>query len=252
MVTEILCVGTDITRRREMEAEARRYQQRLRDLAERLAVSEEEDRWRISRYIHDTVIQNLSLSNIRLGAMLQSLCDANRKDDTDKLGQIRGLLSEAIDECRMVMSDLTPALLYELGLIPALNDLAQRLEAKHGARVVVEADGRETPVANALRGLLFESARELIVNALKHAGPCEIRVAVGCDEHDLILRVSDNGKGFVASGVAKPADRQGGFGLLNLRQRVTGLGGRLEIVSTPGHGTTATIHVPMGATGKSQ
>jgi PAS domain S-box-containing protein len=246
-VAEILCVGTDITRRREMEAEARRYQQRLRDLAERLAVSEEEDRWRISRYIHDTVVQNLSLSNIRLGAMMQPLRDASLKKEADRIIQVRGLLGQAIDECRMVMSDLTPALLYELGLIPALNDLAQRLEAKHGARVVVEAAGRETPVANALRGLLFESARELIMNALKHAGPCEIRVAVNCTVHELILRVSDNGKGMVAPIAPKPADRQGGFGLLNIRQRVTGLGGRLEIVSEPGKGTTASIHVPMGA-----
>jgi signal transduction histidine kinase len=90
------------------------------------------------------------------------------------------------------------------------------------------------------------------MNALKHAGPCEIRVAVSCTAHDLILRVSDNGKGIVAPLAPKPADRQGGFGLLNIRQRVNGLGGRLEIISTPGHGTTATIHLPMGAAKGSQ
>ena len=179
--------------------------------------------------------------------MLQNLRETNRMDEAKKLGQIRGLLGQAMDECRMVMSDLTPALLYELGLIPALNDLAQRLEAKHEARVVIEAEGGgETPVANALRGLLFESARELITNALKHAGPCEIRVTVNCTAHDLILRVSDNGKGIIPSTAPKPAERKGGFGLLNIRQRVTGLGGRLDVISEPGKGTTATLSVPKG------
>ena len=249
-VVEILCVGTDITERREMEAEAQRYQERLRELAERLAVAEEEDRWRISRYIHDTVIQNLSLSNIRMGSMLRPLREADLSAEADKLEQIRGLLSQAIDECRMVMSDLTPALLYELGMIPALQDLARQLTAKHGARIVVEPEGREATVSNVLRGVLFESVRELIVNALKHAGPCEIRVGIRADAHELILCVADNGKGFATPAAAKPASKQGGFGLLNIRQRVEGLGGRLEIVSVPGQGTTATIRMPMADDGE--
>lgn len=219
--------------------------QRLRELAERLALAEEEDRWRISRYIHDTVVQNLSLSNIRLGAMVQNLHNAHRKDDVNALSQIRGLLGQAIDECRMVMSDLTPALLYELGLVSALKDFAQRMEAKHAVRIVIETEGCEPSIANALRGLLFEAARELITNALKHAGSCEIRVTVGCNAHDLILRVSDNGQGIVPSSVPKAAGQQGGFGLLNIRQRMIGLGGRFEIDSEPGKGTTATITVPL-------
>ena len=244
-ISEILCVGADITQRREMEKEARRYQERLRELAERLAANEEDARWRISRYIHDSVIQNLSLSNIRLGAMVKSLHDASLPEEVSKLGQIRELLSQAIDECRMVMSDLTPALLYELGLIPALNDLARQLEAKYGAKVVVEPDGTETPIPQHLRGFLFESTRELLMNALKHAGPCEIRVAVSYIASELIIRVKDNGQGFVSSAASATAERKGGFGLLNIRQRVEGLGGQLEINSMPGKGTTATIRVPV-------
>ena len=250
-VTEILCVGTDITARRALEAEARRYQQRLRDLAERLAVSEEQDRWRISRYIHDTVIQNLSLSNIRMGSMVKPLRDANLQAEAAKLDQVRGLLGQAMDECRSVMSDLTPALLYELGMIPALQDLAQKLEAKHGARIIVKSDGREIAVSHTLRGMLFESVRELIINALKHAGPCEIRVTVSAGPGELVLCVADNGKGVSAAAAGAPANRKGGFGLLNIRQRVEGLGGHLEIASAPGKGTTATIRIPVESDGGS-
>ncbi len=244
-VVEILCVGADITERKRLEAEAQRYQQRLRELAERLAATEEEDRWRISRYIHDTIIQNLSLSSIRLGSIAKPLADADQAEVSGKLLQIRGLLDEAIDECRMVMSDLTPALLYELGLIPALNDLAQQIETKHGTRMIVEDDGQEQPMSHPLRGLLFQSVRELVMNSLKHAGPCEIRVSLSCRDGNLLLRVADNGKGFGPKKTNPATDHQGGFGLLNIRQRLEGLGGRLDIESAPGRGVTTTISVPM-------
>jgi len=218
---------------------------RLRELAKRLAVTEEEERWRISRYIHDTVIQTLSLSNIRLGSMAKPLRDAKLLDEAGKLAQIRELLGQAIDECRMVMSNLTPALLYELGLIPALSDLAQRLEKKHNVSIVVESEGRETSLPNPLRGLLFESTRELIMNALKHAGPCAIRVTVQHGDAERIVRVMDNGQGFDSSAGCASKDAAGGFGLLNIRQRVEGLGGWVTIESAPGKGTTATICVPV-------
>ena len=244
-LVELLCVGTDITKRREMEAQARLYQQRLRELTERLAVAEEEDRWRISRYIHDTIIQNLSLSSIRLATVMKSLTDATLPDEAEKLRQIRRLLDDAVDECRMVMSDLTPALLYELGLIPALHDLAQQVDAKYGARMKVEDDGQEKPMSNPLRGLLFQAVRELIMNSMKHAGPCDVSVSASCLSKELVIRVKDNGCGFDSCKLNESPNQQGGFGLFNIRRRIEGLGGRLEIDSTPGCGTTATICVPM-------
>lgn len=243
-VVEILCVGTDITRRREMEADALRYQQRLRELARRLSGAEEEDRWRISRYIHDTIIQNLSLSSIRLESMEGSLTAANLGEEAKRLRQVLALLDQASEECRTVMSDLTPALLYELGLVPALNGLARQLEEKHETRMIVEDDGQEKPMSHPLRGLLFESVRELVMNALKYAGPCEIRVALRSQDERLTVSVVDNGRGFDPAVEAK-RDHPGGFGLFSIRQRLEGLGGRLDIESAPGKGTKATITVPM-------
>ena len=93
--------------------------------------------------------------------------------------------------------------------------------------------------------VLFQSVRELIMNALKHAGPCEIRVAVSSDDRELTIRVADNGKGFDPATTDARSDHQGGFGLFNIRQRIEGLGGRIEIASAPGQGTTATINIPI-------
>ena len=244
-VLELLCVGADVTQRRTLEDAARRYQERLSALAERLAVTEEEDRWRISRNIHDTVIQSLSLANIRLGAIAKPLHEANLMDEARALGLARELLNHAIDECRMVMSDLTPALLYELGLVPALQELAQRLGTLHGVRIEVAEEGAITSMKNSMRGLLFESVRELITNALKHSGSSEIRVAVRCSDASLVITVADDGKGFDTSVVGVPSAHHGGFGLFSIRQRLDGLWGRLEFISAPGKGTVATIHVPL-------
>lgn len=219
--------------------------QRLRELAERLAAADEEDRWRISRYIHDTIIQNLSLSYIRLGAMEKPLNEAKLDGEIDRLRQVRDLIDHACSECRMVMSDLTPALLYELGLIPALHDLAHRLEAKHGTRITVEDDGQERDLSPPLRGFLFQSVRELIMNALKHADPREIHVALRDGEEGLTVSVADDGKGFAPATAKVQRDHHGGFGLFNIRQRLEGLGGQLHIESAPGKGTTARITVPL-------
>ena len=229
-----------------MEAEAQKYRERLRSMTEKVAASEEQERWRLSRYIHDTIIQNLALSNIRLGSMAAPLEKAGLSEEGETLRKTRKLLDQAIDECRMVMSDLTPSLLYELGLAPALSDLAERLEAQEGIPISVEEEGASITVDNELRGLLFQSARELIVNALKHAGKCRIRVVIGRDPSGMLIRVIDNGKGF--SGIAgnrEGAAGRGGFGLFSIQQRLEGLGGRLTIESEPGRGTTATIGLPI-------
>ena len=96
---------------------------------------------------------------------------------------------------------------------------------------------------HSLRGLLFESIRELIMNAIKHAGPCVIYVSVNHRDNGLLISVNDNGKGFAAEKVRKPS-RSGGFGLFSIRQRLEGMAGQLEIESAPGKGTTVTICLP--------
>jgi PAS domain S-box-containing protein len=243
-ITEILCVGTDITRRREVEAEARRYQERLRSLAERLATAEEEERWQISRYIHDTIIQNLSLASIKLGPMREALAKANLPDEVARLGATRTLIENAVAECRSVMTDLTPALLYDLGLVPALTDLAGKLREQHGVAIRVEERGQGKPMDRGLRGLLFQAARELVINALKHAAHSDIHIRVIHEDNEVVVSVRDDGPGFDPAMCDRHEDGRGGFGLFSVRERVEGFGGRLTIDSAAGKGATATIAVP--------
>jgi PAS domain S-box-containing protein len=251
VVCEILCVGVDVTRRKQLELERERYQQRLRELAERLASTEERERHRVSAQIHDTVIQTLSLSNIKLGALRKALADAQLADRADEVNNARAMIEEAIKESRSLMAELTPPLLYELGVTPALQDLTQRLEKKHGIPIRVHDDGQPKPIDKPLQSSLFEVTRELIVNALKHAGQCTITINLARENDHLRVCVKDNGVGFDV-----PADgrfvfhKSGGFGLFSIRERLDQIGGKLDVESEPGKGTTATILLPLSTGGK--
>ena len=144
------------------------------------------------------------------------------------------------------MSDLTPPMLYELGLQSAFEDLAGKIERQHGVRIRLEDDEQPKPMDQALRGFVFQAARECIVNALKHAGPCAITVSTTREGANVRVRVADTGAGFDPTQRNAATGRErGGFGLFNLQERAEGLGGRCEIASRPGQGTIVTITVPL-------
>jgi PAS domain S-box-containing protein len=240
---------TDITQRKGMEAEASRYREQLRALAKELVASDEQERWQISRYIHDTIIQNLSLSSMRLGAFQKKLAATPGDTEGLQIATTRKLVDDAIAECRTVMSELTPPLLNELGLVPALEELVESLHQRHGISIEMENEGLSKPMDNALRGLLFQSVRELVINALKHAGPCSIRVVVADSVDGVLIRVQDNGRGFDPVRKKSHDMKEGGFGLFSVRERVEGMGGQLAIESAPGQGVTATIALPIPESG---
>ncbi|MFH0880404.1 MAG: PAS domain-containing protein [Lentisphaerota bacterium] len=242
-VAGVFAAARDVTAQKESEAERERYQQRLRDLTERLASTEERERRRIAIQIHDTVIQTLSLSNIKLGGLRKALSDAELADRVEEVNHVRSLLEEAIKESRSLMGELAPPLLYELGLVPALRDLAERLEKLHRIPIHVHDDGLAKPIDKKNCGSLFESARELILNALKHAGPCTINLYLSKDDGYFCICVEDSGAGFEVPEDGRFAfHRQGGFGLFSVRERLDRIGGRLSITSQVGCGTKATIH----------
>ncbi len=243
---ELLCVGSDITKRKRLEDEATNYRRRLRSLAERLVDSEEEERLRVSSHIHDTVIQSLSLANIRLSGLRGIMEQAGMTDADKNLQPIRDLIEACIGECRGLMADLTPPLLYEFGLGPALCDFADNQQALHGCVITVDIDPRTPTLDRARRGFVFQAARELVINAIKHAGPCTIRINVELAGAELRMSVSDTGHGLDPhSDKLFAMDKTGGFGLFNIRERLQNLGGKLELDAAPGRGTCVTVRLPL-------
>ncbi len=211
----------------------------------RLHFSKEEERWQISRYIHDTIVQNLSLSSMRLANARKTLLSSGRNQEDEYLRSTRDLIETAIAECRNVMSELTPSLLYELGLVPALTEMAETLQQRHGTRISITDSGPSIPMENALRGMLYQTTRELVMNAIKHAGPCVINVNVTTSENSILIQVQDNGRGFDVARLDDHHPNNEGFGLFSARERIESLNGCLEIKSTPGQGTTSRISLPV-------
>jgi PAS domain S-box-containing protein len=225
-----------------VEEERREYEARLKSLADRLAKTEEDGRRKISQQLHDTVIQTLSMSNIRLGTLRKILVRFPKKDHVVQLDEARSLLQDSIQQCRDLISDLTPPLLYEIGLGAAIEEMAARTQQKYGVLIDVNANLEGYHVDKSLRGLLYQSANEFVANALKHGSPSRIFISVQVARETITLLVRDDGCGFQSS--AWKMERSEGFGLFNIRERIEGLGGRCEISSVPGKGTIATISVP--------
>jgi len=243
--TAMVLTVRDISEIRAMQKNLEENYDRMRILAEKLASTEERERYRLSAQIHDTVIQTLALSNIKLGALLKELTASGTKKSIEEVTALRVTIKDAISESRSLMAELTPPLLYELGLGPALNDLAQKLQAKHNIPIRVNDDQNAKHLDRSIQAIIFQAIRELIMNALKHAGQCNITVTLARDNNQLRACVEDNGYGFIVPEEGRFQFRAGGgFGLFFIRERLELIGGSISINSRPGSGASISLCVP--------
>jgi CheY-like chemotaxis protein/anti-sigma regulatory factor (Ser/Thr protein kinase) len=139
-------------------------------------------------------------------------------------------------------------MLHDAGLIPALEWLSQKMEADYGLRVRVLAHPAAAPESEQLRTLLFECARELLFNVVKHAGVKEAKLTLNISSDGVLsLVVSDAGMGFDMHETGANSKRnETSFGLFSIRERLSFLGGLLNIRSAPGEGTRVELSVPVG------
>ena len=236
-------VGRDITERKETEERLRAYQEQLRAVSAQLLQTEEAERRRIASDIHDQVGQTLAACRIKLGECVAAASDPALKAGTEA---VRALVEQAIQETRSLTFDLSPPVLHELGLVPALEWLAEEHTRRDGVLVLCEALG-PTPSPGELSVLLFRIVRELLVNVAKHAGAREARVRLRCDASAIRIEVIDDGVGFDAAEALVPQGRSDGFGLFSIRDRLRFIGGRLELDSALGRGTRVVVTAPMSA-----
>lgn len=234
----------DITERKMLQLAVQEDWRRLRLLTDRLAMMEEQERRRISTQLHDTAVQSFSLASIKLGALGQSLRRSGQHAQEAELGAVRELITRGIRECRLIMADLIPPLLYEVGLDAALRQFAERLRRLYRVTIHLDAES-EVDVPEWLRGVFFQAARELVMNACKHADAANIRIAWQHSPEWYCMEVVDDGKGFdpARSCRSQPTENSG-FGLFSIQERVRSLGGRLLLDSQPGKGTIVRVWLP--------
>jgi signal transduction histidine kinase len=159
-----------------------------------------------------------------------------------ELQQVAVLAAEAADELRAAVVELRPAALDEDGLVNTLRTQIQVLDRAHTARVTFDTRGiRALPAAQ--EEALLRVAQEALHNALRHSGAGEVDVVLARRGQGAVLSVTDNGKGFDPRTVRR-AGRH--LGLVSMRDRASGVGGRLTVESAPGKGTTIKMEVPGG------
>ncbi len=253
-------VVEDITRRKDAEAAIRQLTHTLEErVAERTAVAEhraaqlrklaveltgaeQRERRRLAQLLHDHLQQLLVASKLRLGLLRKRIDNGLVTAITD----IDDLISQSIDASRSLTMELSPPILYDRGLAPALSWLARDMKSKHNLDVTVNVEVEEPQLRQELAVFLFHSVRELLFNVVKHSGVSEATVKLGVEQERLLcIEVSDKGRGFESDSGEAPDAGGDGLGLFGIRERLEMLGGTLSIDNKPGQGASAQICVPL-------
>ncbi|MGH9867319.1 MAG: PAS domain S-box protein [Candidatus Polarisedimenticolia bacterium] len=216
----------------------------LRALTTELTQAELRERRRLARTLHDQLQQNLVAAKLQL-EMARAAVTGDRPASAIQRADV--LLNEAVEASRTLAVELSPPILSDAGLAGSLEWLGRWMKEKHGLEVKVTADHGLDPSAEEMKILLFDAARELLFNVVKHARTDRALVTLepGPGERTLSLAVTDQGSGFDPASFQKAMGHVRGFGLFSIRQRLEILGGRLEVSSRPGKGTTLRITVPV-------
>ncbi|QXE89556.1 PAS domain-containing protein [Geomonas subterranea] len=233
----------EIEIRKKVEVELLAQQQKLQDMALDLAMAEERERDRIASELHDQVGQRLILAKIKLDALASTVPAAECEAEAEAVG---ALVQQTIQDIRSLTFQLRPPLLASAGLEAALRWLGEEFSADFGLDTEFIDDGQEKTLPYEIRSTLFQAVRELMLNVIKHAGTLRCRVELSRCDGVLVISVEDDGVGYGAEQDAS-VTRSGGFGLVNVRQKIQHLGGSFTVTNKGAGGTVATIRVPLGS-----
>jgi signal transduction histidine kinase/ligand-binding sensor protein/ActR/RegA family two-component response regulator len=228
-------------------AELENRAQQLQQLALELTDAEDRERRRIASILHDDFQQELAYIKLDLG-ILQNKADLQTIQQRLKfLGQIIG---ECIEKSRNLSYEINPPALLQSGLIVALRVLAQNMKVRFGLNVTVQAQHNAEPDSIVLASILLRSVRELLFNVIKHAGVDSAIMDVRSNNGMIHIRIKDFGNGFVYDPGRPRLDRETGFGLCNIEDRITFLGGHMKIKTAPGKGCCIELTVPKDVSRK--
>ncbi|MCX7172919.1 MAG: PAS domain S-box protein [Proteobacteria bacterium] len=245
----------DRRERKRTEAELQRHREhleeivvertaQLRRLATELTIAEERERRSIAQDLHDDLGQILSIIKLRLTSLNIPGGKEWAGDLMQQVLHIEGMVDQANRSVHSLSIQLSPPMLSESGLVPALEWLSEEMLHNFDLIIRIYCDGPLPSLDDTLNSLLFRIVRELLINVSKHAMVGAAEVSVVTDGDNLVLTVSDDGVGFDGKRWLAPS-ADGGYGLFSVRERVTYFGGDMQIDSQPGHGTMVVMTLPL-------
>jgi signal transduction histidine kinase len=236
-------VAKGVRHYRQLLNRSERTQERLRCMTRRVLWAQEEERKEISRQLHDEIAQILTGINVQLAVLKQASLVSNR-GLRQRIARTQRFVEKSVTVVHRFARELRPALLDDLGLIPALRSFLRSLPGRKNLRTRFTADAGVEVMDNAKRTVLYRVAQEALVNAARHAGAKLVTVQIRKRPHAVELMIHDNGRSF---DVPRALDAHSGnhLGLLGMRERVDMVGGSLTIESAPGKGTRICAFVPL-------
>ncbi|MDH3346826.1 MAG: histidine kinase [Desulfobulbaceae bacterium] len=234
----------EIEERKTRERELKTYQEQLRYLSSSLLNIEERERRQIATDLHDRIGQSLSVAKMYVDGLLELSLDL-KDDNGKKMLKVQGLLQQTIRDTRTLTFELSPPVLYELGLEAALEWLAERMQLQHDLEVEVCCDISSPSMSASFLALIFRSIRELLMNVVRHGKASSAVITVFMRERMLHVEVSDNGVGIDLTVMNDDKRTGGGFGLFSIRERLINVGGKVDITSPSGSGAKVVLMVPV-------
>ncbi len=223
----------------ELERRVAERTRQLQALAADLEAAEDRERRQIARDLHDDLGQTLAAARIKLSSLSGGTA-AEIQSRAEEIGQLIDGASAAI---RSLATQLAPTVLHELGLTAALEWLGEEIGRTFGLGINIVDDGSQKPLTQEARSILYRAVRELLINVAKHAQTSEASVELESDGQRILIRVSDSGVGYEpeSTGTANPRR----LGLVKIRERLSLIGGTLQVRSQPGRGPTAVLSAPL-------
>lgn len=230
-----------------LAAERARLYEELREkealrgkLLEKLITAQEDERRRIARELHDEAGQALTALILNLEMAEQS----RQAVDPQRLARLRGIAEDTLAELRRMIYDLRPTILDDLGLAAAVRWYVKENIEPQGLHVTMTITRADDRLPHHIETAVFRIVQEALTNIVKHAQAHRAAIDIAVTPQDVRVLITDDGRGFDASAVT--TRREGGMGLLGMRERAELLGGRLRLASREGDGTRVEVVIPVG------
>jgi signal transduction histidine kinase len=220
-----------------------RLQEQLRQLSRQILRAQEDERKEISRELHDVIAQTLTGINVRLAALKKQATTGTKGLDRN-IAHTQKLVEQSVDIVHRFARDLRPAVLDDLGLIPALHSFMKNFTARTGVRTHLTAFAGVENLDTAGRTVLYRVAQEALTNVGRHAQANRVNVALQKIPKGISMKISDDGKSFGVEETLR-ANLGKHLGLLGMRERLEMVGGQFGIKSAPGEGTTIVAQIPF-------
>ena len=232
----------------ELHQRLRRARERYRQLARQTLMAQEEERRRLARELHDETSQALAGLALQLQALVDRAEMSGNQDAefVSALNKVQSLTGQVHGEISRLIGDLHPALLDTLGLVPAIRQYAETNLRPLGINVSLETKGRDRRLPPEVEAGLFRWTQGATGNIAQHSKAKNAAIILEFGEDELLLRVTDDGRGFNVSEITHIEESGRGRGVFSMKERVGLLGGTCSIESQLGQGTTVRARVPIG------